>query len=654
MKAERSGKERAGKCEGCGCCGVAEGGEAHEEEEAEGARWPVVVASVLFFGLLAAGWCGVLPEGRSRAAAFVVPWALAGAGVARAAWKHLRRGVWLDENVLMLMASAGAFALGEAAEAAAVMVLYQVGEGLQDAAVGRSRRSIAALMDIRPDQATVLRGSEEVVVGVAEVGVGEWVVVRPGEKVPLDGIIVRGATAFDTSALTGESLPRDAGVGDEVLAGFVNQSGLVEVQVTAGFGESTASRILELVEHAEARKARTEKFITRFARVYTPVVVGAAVAVAVVPPLAGMAFGGGAAAWGGWSEWMRRALVFLVASCPCALVLSIPVAFFAGVGGASRKGVLVKGAAALEQLARTGTVVFDKTGTLTKGVFSVVAVHPQVVSADELLDLAAVAESHSTHPVAASIVRAHGGHIDEGRIGEVREEAGMGVRAIVDGHEIAIGNGRLMAAAGAEWHDCHQAGTAIHVARDGVYMGHVVVADVVKDDAAEAVRALRRMGVGRIVMLTGDAGKNGEAVGRELGIDEVRAELLPAQKAGELEALARQGREGTLAFVGDGINDAPALARADVGIAMGAMGSDAAMEAADVVLMDDQPSKVAAAVVLARKVMRLAKENVWLALGIKAVVMAAAVAGYPSLWLAVFADSGVALLCVANSLRALR
>lgn len=630
----------------CACekCAGEEHREREGEEEEEVRLWPVAAACALFVGLLVVGLVGPL-EGVFRMAAYAVPWALAGGGVLVGAWRNLRRGGWLDENVLMIVASVGAFAIGEAPEGAAVMCLYRVGEMLQDLASARARKSIAGLMDVRPDCATVLRDGREEVVAAGEVRIGERIVVRPGEKVPLDGKVVRGKTTFDTSALTGESMPRDAEAGDEALAGFVNGSGLVEIEVTKGYGESTAARILELAEHAQERKARTERFITRFARVYTPVVVGLAAAVAVVPPLVG----GGA-----WAEWGRQALVLLVASCPCALVLSVPLAFFAGIGAASRRGVLVKGASAMETLARTRTVVFDKTGTLTQGVFSVVAVHPQVVSQAELLDLAAVAEAHSTHPVAASIVRAHGGHIDEGRIGRVEELAGRGVRAVVDGHEVVIGNGRLMEETGAEWRPCHQPGTAIHVAQDGVYMGHVVVADVVKPDAEVAVRELRSLGARRIVMLTGDDGRTGEHVGKELGIDEVRAELLPDQKVSELERVGAETGEGAVAFVGDGLNDAPALACADVGIAMGAMGSDAAMEAADVVVMDDRPSKVPAAIMLSRKVVHLARQNVVLALGVKATVIAGALAGHPSLWLAVFADVGVALLCVANSLRSLR
>ena len=631
----------------CGHCGGCEGAEHRGRDEAEEEEvrvWPVALACALFVGLLASGLVWPL-EGWARTAAYAVPWALAGGGVLAAAWRNLRKGGWLDENVLMIVASAGAFAIGEAPEGAAVMCLYQVGEMLQELAAARARKSIAGLMDIRPDRATVVRDGREEVVAAAEVRVGERVVVRPGEKVPLDGKVVSGRTTFDTSALTGESMPRDAEAGDEALAGFVNGGGLVEIVVGKGYGESTAARILELAEHAQERKARTERFITRFARVYTPVVVGLAAAVAVLPPL----LGGGA-----WAVWGRQALVLLVASCPCALVLSVPLAFFAGIGAASRRGVLVKGASAMETLARVRTVVFDKTGTLTQGVFSVVAVHPRTVSPAELLDLAAVAEAHSTHPVAASIARAHGGHIDQARIGSVEERAGRGVRAVVDGHEVVIGNGRLMEETGAEWKPCHQPGTTIHVAQDGIYMGHVVVADVVKPDAVTTVRNLRALGVRRMVMLTGDDGRTGQNVAHELGIDDVRAELLPDQKVRELERVGEEADGGTVAFVGDGLNDAPALARADVGIAMGAMGSDAAMEAADIVVMDDRPSKVPAAIRLSRKVVGLARQNVALALGIKAAVIGAALAGYPSLWLAVFADVGVALLCVANALRSLR
>ena len=583
--------------------------------------------------------------GLSRAALFLVPYALAGWDVLYRAVRNIRSGEIFDENFLMAVATIGAFALGEYAEAVAVMLFYQVGELFQGYAVGRSRRSIAALMDIRPDYANVERGDGLEQVDPEQVGVGDVIVVKPGERVPLDGTVLEGVSTLDTSALTGESLPRDVACGDEIISGCVNLSGALRVRVTHPFGETTVARILDLVENASSRKARAENFITKFARYYTPAVVGGAVALFVLPSLA----------FGNWTEWFRRALTFLVISCPCALVISVPLSFFGGIGGASRRGILVKGSNYLETLAEAGIVVFDKTGTLTHGSFDVTAIHPNEVPPEDLLEMAALAELLSDHPISRSLKAACRRNLDRGRVRDVTEIAGEGVQARVDGRLISAGNGKLMDRVGAPWHDCHRTGTIVHVAADGRYMGHVVISDTVKPDAQQAVRTLKEAGVRRTVMLTGDSARVGEAVGTQLGLDEVRAQLLPAQKLEQIERLLgeRKGRE-KLVFVGDGINDAPALSRADIGIAMGALGSAAAIEAADVVLMDDQPSKVATAIRIARRTLRIVRQNIVFALGVKAVVLLLGAMGLANMWAAVFADVGVSVIAILNAMRALR
>ena len=581
-------------------------------------------------------------EGWWRLAAILVPYALCGWDVVWDALRGIARGQMFDEKFLMTLATVGALALGEYAEAVEVMLFYQAGELFENIAVGRSRRNIASLMDIRPDSANVLRGGELLEVAPEEVAVGEEIVIRPGEKIPLDGSIIEGSTAVNAAALTGESLPQDKTVGDRVVSGSINVSGVIHVRTESEFGESTVARILELVENSASRKARVENFITRFARWYTPCVVVAAVLLAVVPPLFA----------GGWSEWIRRALVFLMVSCPCALVVSVPLTFFGGIGGASRKGILVKGANYLETLAGVKTVVFDKTGTLTRGSFEVTAVHPRQVSEAELLELAAAAESNSSHPIAQSIVEAHGRDIAPGRISEVRERAGLGVEAVIDGRRLFVGNGRLMDEVGAEWHECHRPGTVIHISEGSEYLGHIVISDQPKPDAAEAISGLRAAGVERVVMLTGDAQRVAESVGRELGVDDVRAGLMPADKVSEVEKLIAPG--APLAFVGDGMNDAPVLSRSDVGIAMGALGSDAAIEAADVVLMDDKPSKIPQAMRIARRTMRIVRQNIVLALAVKGVMLVLGAVGLAGMRMAVFADVGVLILAILNAMRALR
>ncbi len=581
-------------------------------------------------------------EGVWRALAFAVPYLVVGWDVLWGAARNIAHGQVFDEKFLMAVATLGAFAIAEYPEAAAVMLFYQIGEWFQSIAVGRSRRSSAALMDIRPDSAVVLRDGEEVTVDPEEVQVGEVIVVRPGDRIPLDGTVLEGAASVDTAALTGESLPVDKASGDRVVSGSIDLTGLLKIRVESPFGESTVARILELVENSAEKKARVEGYITRFARWYTPCVVCGALLLAVVPPLF----------LGNWADWIRRALIFLVVSCPCALVVSVPLSFFGGIGGASREGILVKGANDLETLAKADTFAFDKTGTLTRGVFEVDAVHPSQIDAGELLDIAAAAESHSGHPVAQSILRAHEGDIDASRLGAVEELAGLGLKAEVDGAEYYVGNARLMERAEADWHDCHLPGTVIHVARKGEYLGHIVISDQVKEDSADAVRALRRLGVRRTVMLSGDKKAVAENVAAALGIDEVRAELLPAQKVDAVESLLR--RDGTLAYVGDGINDAPVLTRADVGIAMGALGSDAAIESADVVLMDDRLSRLPLAVRIARKTMRIVRENIAFALSVKAVILVLGALGFADMWIAVFGDVGVLILAILNAMRCMR
>lgn len=594
--------------------------------------------------LLVIAWALPL-EGVWKLLVFLVPYAVVGWDVLWKSLRNIAHGQVFDENFLMSIATIGAFFVDEYAEAVAVMLFYQVGELFQSVAVGKSRKSIAALMDIRPDSATVLRDGEAVTVSPEEAEVGETLLIKPGEKIPLDCVITKGTTTVNTAALTGESLPLDKTVSDDLVSGSVNLSGVVEARVKSPFAESTVSRILELVENASEKKAKSEAFITRFARVYTPCVVIAAVLLAVLPPLfTDQPF----------SEWLSRALTFLVISCPCALVVSVPLSFFGGIGAASKIGVLIKGANYLEALSGVDTVVFDKTGTLTKGTFTVSAVHSDVIPPEELLDIAAVAEVYSSHPIAACIVKAHGGHIDKGRITEIHERAGQGIEAVIDGKTILAGNGKLMDTVGAKWHPCHEPGTTVHIAADGVYMGHIVISDTVKEDAADVIRLLKSAGVRRTVMLTGDDEKVAQAVGQALGLDEVHARLMPEDKVRAVETLLQSKPvKSALAFVGDGINDAPVLSRADIGIAMGALGSDAAIEAADVVLMDDKPSKLARAVRISRKTMRIVRENIVFSLAIKAVVLVLGALGLAGMWLAVFADVGVMVLAILNSVRAL-
>ena len=572
----------------------------------------------------------------------LVAYGLAGWDVLWGAVRGIAHGQVFDEKFLMAVATLGAIASQDYNEACAVMIFYQIGELFQGIAVGKSRRDIAALMDIRPDTANVLRDGVEQEVSPEEVAVGETIVVKPGEKIPLDGEVIEGSTAVNTAALTGESLPQDKNVGDKVISGSINMTGVIKVRTTSEFGESTVARVLELVENSASKKAKVENFITRFARYYTPCVVIAALILAIIPPLF----------VGNWWDWVNRALTFLVVSCPCALVVSVPLSFFGGIGGASRKGILIKGSNYLETLSKVNTAVFDKTGTLTKGSFAVTAIHPAKVSNDELLDIAAVAECNSNHPIAQSIVAAHKGHINPERVSSVKEIAGRGVEAVIDGRTIYVGNSKLMDDVHADWHECHHVGTVIHIAENGKYLGHIVISDEPKPDSKKAIQQLKALGVKKVVMLTGDSRKVAENVANELGVDEVRAELLPADKVTEVEKLLESN--GPLAFVGDGINDAPVLSRADVGIAMGALGSDAAIEAADVVLMDDKPSKIPEAMNIARKTMRIVRQNIIVSLTVKGLVLIITAIGMGNMWYAVFADVGVLILAVLNAMRALK
>ena len=587
---------------------------------------------------------------------FLIPYLIAGYDVLLKAARNIGNGQVFDENFLMTFATVGAFALvlfpdsqPHMAEGAAVMLFYQVGELFQGYAVGKSRQSIADMMDIAPDFANIMRDGKLVQVDPYEIGVGDEIVVKPGERVPLDGIIVGGSTQLDTAALTGESVPRHVEKGAEVISGCVNMTGKITVKVSKPFEQSTVSRILELVESASEKKAQTENFITRFARYYTPIVTIGALVLAVLPPLLFAQ---------SWSDWIERGLTFLVVSCPCALVISVPLSFFGGIGGASRLGILVKGGNYLEALAHTETVVFDKTGTLTNGSFNVVAVHPDAtaeVDPDLILSIAAHAEAYSDHPIAISVKEAFTGEINQSRIADVREEGGHGVRAVVDQRVVLVGNDKLMREEGIVYHDCELTGTILHVSIDGKYAGHIIIADVVKDDAAECIERLHAAGVGKTVMLTGDRAEVAKAVAEKLGLDEYHGQLLPEDKVNQVERLLGETSEkGKLAFVGDGINDAPVLTRADIGIAMGAMGSDAAIEAADIVLMDDKPSKIASAIGIARKTMRIVWQNIVFALGVKFAVLVLAAIGLATMWLAVFADVGVAILAILNAMRCMR
>lgn len=614
----------------------------------------IIVAAILMIVLHFASVSGMV-----RFGLYLVPYLIIGYDILWKAFKGVKNRQPFDESLLMAIATLGAIILaiyedGDYTEAIGVMLFYQIGEWFQSYAVGKSRRNISELMDIRPDYANVERENGQLeAVDPDEVEVGTIIVVKPGEKIPIDGEVVEGSSTLNTSALTGESLPREVESGDEVISGCININGLLKIRTTKEFGESTVSKILDLVENASSRKSKAEDFISKIARVYTPAVVAAAIALALVPPFVRMGFMGVPA---DWDVWIYRALTFLVISCPCALVISIPLSFFAGIGGASKAGVLVKGSNYLETLSKVKTVVFDKTGTLTKGVFQVTAAHPQEMSEKELLHLAAHVERYSTHPIAASLRAAYPNESDSCRVEAVEEIAGQGIRAHVNGNVVCVGNSKMMEAVGAEWYDCHRhaAGTVIHVSINGRYAGHVIISDVVKETSKAAIAALKSVGVARTVMLTGDAKEVADAVAKELGIDQVRSELLPADKVQNVEELLLENKgNGNLAFVGDGINDAPVLTRADIGIAMGAMGSDAAIEAADVVLMDDDPMKISQAIRISRKCLAIVNQNTWFSIGIKLVVLLLGAVGIANMWFAIFADVGVMILAVLNAMRAL-
>ncbi|MDR0846130.1 MAG: cadmium-translocating P-type ATPase [Lactobacillales bacterium] len=601
-----------------------------EEKSERIQKIAMIIGAILFV----AGLALELPE-LPRFTIFFISYLLIGGEVLMNAAKNIRRGEIFDENFLMSIATIGAFAIGEFPEGVAVMLFYQIGEAVQDFAVDKSRKSISELMDIRPDFATLKDGGQ---VAPDEVQIGDVILVKPGEKIPLDGTITDGYSTLDTSALTGESLPREVEPGAQVLSGSINQSGLLTITVTQTFKESTVSKILELVENASSKKSPTEKFITKFSRIYTPVVVFAALAIAVLPPLLTGA---------DFSEWIKRALVFLVVSCPCALVISIPLSFFGGIGGASKQGILIKGSNFLDALNRVDTVVFDKTGTLTSGSFAVT----KTVGKSPLLEVAAYAESHSSHPIARSIIKAYGEKIDETRISEYEEIAGQGVRVKFDGQEVLAGNAKLMAMRGIDFTPSNEIGTTVYIAASGEFIGHLVIADEIKKDSKQAIESLKKLGINNIVMLTGDNKEVGDAVGRELGITDVKTELLPQQKVEQLELLESTG---SVLFVGDGINDAPVLARSTVGVAMGGVGSDAAIEAADIVLMTDEPSKIITAIKIARKTRKIVMENIIFALSVKAIILVLGALGIATIWAAVFGDVGVALLAILNALRAMR
>ena len=622
--------------------------------------WRILAAAVLLLALQLLGSTAFDALGAAgrwvRLACYLADYAVIGYDILKKAFKGIRNGQVFDENFLMAVATLGALALaiyenGDYLEAIAVMLFYQVGEWFQSYAVGKSRRNISDLMDIRPDYANIEREGRLERVDPDEVEIGSIIVVQPGEKVPIDGVVTEGVSTLDTAALTGESLPRDAKAGDEIISGCVNMTGVLKIRTTKEFGESTVSKILDLVENASSRKSKSEDFISRFARIYTPAVCCAALALAVLPPLVRM-FALGLEA--GWETWIYRALTFLVASCPCALVISIPLSFFAGIGGASKAGVLVKGSNYLETLSQTKIVVFDKTGTLTQGAFEVSGIHHSEMENQRLVEYAALAESASSHPISKSIQRAYGREIDRSRVSDIQEIGGNGVIAKVDGRTVAAGNDKLMGRIGVDYIDCHSVGTIIHMAIDGAYAGHIVISDVEKPTAKQAIRALKEAGVQKTVMLTGDAKRVADQVARDLGIDQVYSQLLPAGKVEKVEALLREKPEkAKLAFVGDGINDAPVLGRSDIGIAMGAMGSDAAIEAADVVLMDDDPMKISTAIRISRKCMGIVYQNIIFAIGIKLICLALVALGFANMWLAVFADVGVMILAVLNAIRAL-
>lgn len=612
----------------------------------------IIIASVLLIALALSPITGYL-----RLALFLIPYFIVGYDILLKAAKGFTNGRIFDENLLMTVATLGAIAIalydntGDYTEAVAVMLFYQIGEWFQGYAVGKSRKNISELMDIRPDYANIEKDGQLIKVDPDEVQIGDIIVVQPGEKVPIDGVVIEGESSLNTSALTGESLPRSVSVDDEITSGCINLSGLLKIRTTKLFGDSTVSQILELVENASSRKSRSEAFITRFARVYTPIVFFSALALAVIPPLVRL-LGMGLDAQ--WDDWLYRSLVFLVISCPCALVISIPLSFFAGIGGASNQGILVKGSNFLENLSETKVLVFDKTGTLTEGVFEVVAIHHNKLEEKKLLELAALAESASSHPISKSLQKAYGLPLNRDRVKDIHEISGQGVVAKIDDMEVAAGNEKLMKSLNVEAIACHSVGTIVHIAINGEYHGHIVISDRIKAHAKETIRAVKKAGIQKTVMLSGDSRKVAEHVAKELGIDEVRSELMPADKVRIVEELLEQNKSrGKLAFVGDGINDAPVLSRADIGIAMGAMGSDAAIEAADVVLMDDDPLKIAKGIKISRKCLAIVKENIWFAIGIKVACLILGAFGIANMWMAIFADVGVMILAILNAIRAL-
>lgn len=606
----------------------------------------IIIAAVLVIALQ------FIPvKGYVRFGLYMIPYFVIGYDILKKAGKGILNRQIFDENFLMAVATIGAIALGDYKEGTAVMLFYQIGELFQSYAVGKSRRNISDLMDIRPDYANVEKDGELEQVDPDEIEIGTVIVVQPGEKVPIDGVVVEGTSSLNTSALTGESVPREVSVDDEIISGCINMTGLLKIRTKKEFGESTVSKILELVENASSRKSRSENFISKFAKIYTPAVCYGALALAILPPIVRMAFMGLAPEWG---DWVYRALTFLVISCPCALVISIPLSFFAGIGGASREGVLVKGSSFLETLSQTKIVVFDKTGTMTKGVFEVNGIHHSPYKDEELLEYAALAESYSTHPISKSLQRAYGKPIDKNRVSDVEEIGGHGLTAKVDGKVVAAGNAKLMKKLGIEYHDCSHVGTIVHVAIDGKYAGHILISDVIKEHAAEAIAALKKSGIEKTVMLTGDAKNVADHVAAQLGIDEVCSELLPGDKVEKVEELlTKKSEKDKLAFVGDGINDAPVLSRADIGIAMGALGSDAAIEAADIVLMDDDPLKISKAIRISRKCIRIVYENIYFAIGIKVICLVLGALGIANMWFAIFADVGVMILAVLNAIRTL-
>lgn len=610
-----------------------------------------MLTRILIAAIMVAALSLVPVQGYLRAVLYMIPYLVIGYDILLKAWKGIRNRQVFDENFLMAVATVGAICLGDFKEGTAVMLFYQIGELFQSYAVGKSRRNISELMDIRPDYANVERNGSLEKVDPDEVEIGSIIVVQPGEKVPIDGIITEGKTTLNTSALTGESLPRDAKEGDEIISGCINMTGVLKIRTTREFGESTVSKILDLVENSSSRKSRSENFISKFARYYTPVVCYSALALAILPPLVRLMFMGLDPQWG---DWVYRALTFLVISCPCALVMSIPLSFFAGIGGASNAGVLVKGSNYMETLAQTRYVVFDKTGTLTKGVFEVCGVHHNVMEDHKILEYAALAECSSSHPISRSLQRAYGKEIDRTRVEDIEEISGNGVTARVDGIPVAVGNSRLMERLGVAFKECHQVGTIVHVAVDGSYAGHILIADVLKPTAKAAVAELKKSGIRETVMLTGDIDRVAQQAAAETGVDRVYSELLPADKVTKVEELLeKKNPREKLAFVGDGINDAPVLSRADIGIAMGALGSDAAIEAADVVLMDDDPLKVVKAVRIAKKCMRIVYQNIYFAIGIKILCLLLGAVGIANMWIAIFADVGVMVIAVLNAIRAL-